>query len=355
LRYVSPKHGLAPFDARKGGYWMPVDQYIGGVEHAILHLLYSRYYTRVLKKVGLVTYKEPFTRLLTQGMVCKETIACPKHGFLLPEEVTEGGDERRCAKCGRPISVGRIEKMSKSKKNVIDPNVLLDKYGADTTRLFCLFAAPPERDLEWSEQGVDGGYRFLNRVWRFFVDWTGLVKGVAAYIGSHESLDGPVKELYRKTHQTIFKVTRDIEDRFHFNTAISAVMELFNMMSAFDPLKASADTLAVMRLAMDNMVLLLSPIVPHFTEELWRALGHETSNFLESWPAYSESALEKDKLLIVIQVNGKLRSRFSIDADADDESIKEKALADERVQKFINDNQIKKVIVVKKKLVNIVV
>jgi len=354
-RYCSPHHDKGMFDTAAVDYWMPVDQYIGGVEHAILHLLYSRYYTRVLEEVGLVTFKEPFTRLLTQGMVCKETIACPKHGFLLPEEVTDSGDERRCAKCDRQISVGRIEKMSKSKKNVIDPNILLDKYGADTTRLFCLFAAPPERDLEWSEQGVDGGYRFLNRVWRFFVDWTGLVAGAEAFIGSHESLDGPVKELYRKTHQTIFKVTRDIEDRFHFNTAISAVMELFNMMSAFDPQEASADTLAVMRLAMDNMVLLLSPIVPHFAEELWQALGHETSSLMQSWPTYSEPALEKDELLIVIQVNGKLRSRFTISADADDESIKEKALADERVQKFINDNQIKKVIVVKKKLVNIVV
>jgi len=354
-RYCSPHHNKGMFDTAAVDYWMPVDQYIGGVEHAILHLLYSRYYTRVLEQVGLVTYKEPFTRLLTQGMVCKETIACPKHGFLLPDEVADSGDERQCAKCGQQISVGRIEKMSKSKKNVIDPNVLLDKYGADTTRLFCLFAAPPERDLEWSEQGVDGGYRFLNRLWRFFVDWTGLVDGVAAFIGSQESLDGSVKELYCKTHQTIYKVTRDIEDRFHFNTAISAVMELFNMMSAFDPHEASPDVLAVMRLAMDNMVLLLSPIVPHFAEELWQVLGHETSNLLQSWPTYSESALEKDELLIVIQVNGKLRSRFTISADADDESIKENALADERVQKFINNEQIKKVIVVKKKLVNIVV
>jgi leucyl-tRNA synthetase len=245
--------------------------------------------------------------------------------------------------------------MSKSKKNVVDPNILLDKYGADTTRLFCLFAAPPERDLEWSEQGVDGGYRFLNRVWRFYADWVQRVAPVDPFSGSPESLDGAVKDLYRKTHQTIAKVTSDIEERFHFNTAISAIMEMFNQMSAFNPDDAMEDTLMVMRCSMDNMVLLLSPIVPHFAEELWQALGN-TSNLLEmDWPTASDSALEKEELLIVVQVNGKLRSRFSVSAETDDETIKETALADERIQKFINDKPIKKVILVKNKLVNIVV
>ncbi|MGB5615501.1 MAG: leucine--tRNA ligase, partial [Desulfobacterales bacterium] len=165
-RYCSPRYAKGMFNRDAVDYWMPVDQYIGGVEHAILHLLYSRYYTRVLRDLGLVDYKEPFTRLLTQGMVCKESFVCGEHGFLLPEEVDDKTETLCCAKCGRSVTVGRVEKMSKSKKNVVDPNVLLEKYGADTTRLFCLFAAPPERDLEWSEQGVDGGYRFLTRVWR---------------------------------------------------------------------------------------------------------------------------------------------------------------------------------------------
>ncbi len=354
-RYCSPQYDKGMFDKKAVDYWMPVDQYIGGVEHAILHLLYSRYYTRVLKDMGLVKYREPFTRLLTQGMVCKETLSCSEHGFLLPEEVTGSDDSRICAKCGKKVVVGRIEKMSKSKKNVIDPNVLLDKYGADTTRLFCLFAAPPERDLEWSEQGVDGGFRFLNRVWRLFTVWMDSVKDTAPFRGSADSLDEPEKELYRKAHQTIFKVTKDIEDRFHFNTAISAVMELFNTMSAVEPGDSTEDTRAVMRLAMDSVVLLLSPIVPHFTEELWRTLGHDLSILLEKWPVCTESALEKDELLIVVQVNGKLRSRFNISADESEDAIKEKALGDERVQKFINNKPIKKVIVVKKKLVNIVV
>ena len=354
-RYCSPGFTKGMFKRSAVDYWMPVDQYIGGVEHAILHLLYSRYYTRVLKEIGLVDFKEPFTRLLTQGMVCKETIACPEHGFLLPEEIDDTDGEPRCAKCGETIVVGRIEKMSKSKKNVVDPNVLLGKYGADTTRLFCLFAAPPERDLEWSEQGVDGGYRFLNRVWRFFTNWIDTVDRVLAFDGHADLLDGAARDLHRKTHETIQRVSKDIEDRFHFNTAISGVMELFNAMSGFEPGGQSKETLAVMRFAMDTVVLLLAPIVPHFAEELWQALGHEPSVLQEPWPTFKKSALVKDEILIIVQVNGKLRSRFTIAADTDEETIKKKALADERVQKFIEGQSIKKTIVVKKKLVNIVV
>ncbi len=354
-RYCSPHEDKAMFDRTAVEYWMPVDQYIGGVEHAILHLLYSRYYTRVLRDMGLVDYKEPFTRLLTQGMVCKESFACPEHGFLLPEEVGGTDGAPGCARCGKPATVGRVEKMSKSKKNVVDPNVLLDKYGADTTRLFCLFAAPPERDLEWSEQGVDGGYRFLSRVWRFFAGWIDAVGTVAPFDGSPDLLEGTVRDLHRKIHETIWRVTRDIEDRFHFNTAISAVMELFNAMAAFEPGAAAAPTAATMRLAMDTLVLLLAPIVPHFAEELWQLLGHEPSVLQESWPKFSESALAKEEIEIVVQVNGKLRSRFETGADTDEQALKQKALGDERVKAFLAGRPIRKVIVVKKKLVNIVI
>jgi len=354
-RYCSPRYDRGMFEPEAVGYWMPVDQYIGGVEHAILHLLYSRYYTRVLKDMGLVGFKEPFTRLLTQGMVCKETLACPRHGHLLPEEVRGGGDERACSKCGQPVVVGRIEKMSKSKKNVIDPNVLLERYGADTTRLFCLFAAPPERDLEWSEQGVEGGARFLNRVWRFYSRWSPVVSDSAPCAGTGEHLAAPLKDLYRQTHQTVFRVTRDIEERFHFNTAISAVMELFNTLSDFEPDGADADSRSVLRFAMESAVLLLSPIVPHFCEELWQSLGHDRSTLLQSWPAYNEDALVQDELLIVVQVNGKLRSKFTASADAPEEELKAMALADERIQKFIGDKPVRKVVVVKNKLVNVVV
>ncbi len=364
-RYCSPGCDTGMFDKDAVDYWMPVDQYIGGVEHAILHLLYSRYFSRVLKDLGLVNFKEPFTRLLTQGMVCKETHTCPDHGFLFPEEVKEENNGHTCSKCDKKVEVGRIEKMSKSKKNVIDPNILLEKYGADTTRLFCLFAAPPERDLEWSEKGVDGGYRFLNRVWRIAQDWIDTIREADAFDGPMDKLDQRCKELHRKTHLTIKKVTVDIEERLHFNTAISAVMELINTMYVTFPQKPesvditsgdiTSDEVSVMKSAMEAAVLLLSPIVPHFAEELWQAMGHETTVLENPWPSYSEDAFVLDEILIVIQVNGKLRGKFTIDATADDEEIKETALANEQVKKFINDKPIKKVVVVKKKLVNIVV
>lgn len=353
-RYCSPNYDSGMFDSKAVDYWMPVDQYIGGVEHAILHLLYSRYYTRVLRDFGLVKYKEPFTRLLTQGMVCKETVSCPEHGFLLPEEVDGTGEDRGCKKCGQATTTGRVEKMSKSKKNVIDPNILLEKYGADTTRLFCLFAAPPERDLEWSEQGVEGGYRFLNRVWRLARMWMDSIREAEPFDGRPDQVAGDSRDVVKKTHETIKKVTKDIEDRFHFNTAISSIMELVNTLYGVEPEK-SPQKIAVMRFAMESVTLLLSPIVPHFAEELWNALGFETSILLASWPSYREDALVKDEFLIVVQVNGKLRSRFNVDADADDDTIKEMALSDERVQKFIDGKPVRKVIVVKKKLVNIVV
>ena len=354
-RYCSPHCDTGMFDKAAVDYWMPADQYIGGVEHAILHLLYSRYFTRVLHDFGLVRYKEPFTRLLTQGMVCKETLSCPTHGFLLPEEATGRGGEKRCSRCNLPVEKGRVEKMSKSKKNVIDPDVLLKKYGADTTRLFCLFTAPPEKDLEWSEQGVEGGFRFLNRVWRLVYGCLDLIKDVPAYSGDPQQLDGELLDLYKKNHQTIKRVTRDIEDRFHFNTAISAVMELVNAIYGVDRDNTSPETAGVLRFAMESVVLLLSPVVPFVAEELWEALGSSSSVLLSPWPAYNESALAEDTVLIVVQVNGKLRSRFHTGADADDRAIKETALSDERVKRFIGDKPVKKVIVVKKKLVNIVV
>ena len=354
-RYCSPRCDTHMFDTDAVDYWMPVDQYIGGVEHAILHLLYSRFYTRVLKDQGLVKFKEPFTNLLTQGMVCKETVSCSEHGFLLPEDTESSDSNRRCKICNQQVTVGRVEKMSKSKKNVIDPNILLDKYGADTTRFFCLFAAPPERDLEWSEQGVEGGFRFLNRVWRLTAGIMGSIRDVKPFEGNPDRLSRAMRELYQKIHQTIHKVTRDIEDRFHFNTAISAVMELFNTTSSVEMDQIRTEDLPVLRLAVESLTRLLSPIVPHFAEELWSALGHQTSVLLTPWPAYREDALEKDELLIVVQVNGKLRGRFQVPANTDEGMVKSTALADERVQKFINGKEIKKVIVVKDKLVNIVV
>jgi len=342
-RFCSPRCDTGMFVRAAVDYWMPVDQYIGGVEHAILHLLYSRFYTRVLKDEGLVTTPEPFTRLLTQGMVCKETVCCPEHGFLFPTDVRAGGGTRACSVCGKPVVLGRVEKMSKSKKNVLDPNTLLERYGADTTRLFCLFAAPPEKDLEWSEQGVDGGYRFLNRIWRLAADWMDSVQGVSAYDGGLDALDEALQGVFRKTHQTIRKVTRDIEERFHFNTAISAMMELFNEMALVDRETLHPEQARVMRLAFESLTLLLSPIVPHIAEELWAALGRPESILLAQWPKWREEALEQAAVLVVIQVNGKLRSRMTVAVDAADEALKAHAQADENVRKFNQGKPDKKV------------
>jgi leucyl-tRNA synthetase len=355
-RFCSPDCTKGMFERDAVDYWMPVDQYIGGVEHAILHLLYSRFFTRVLQDEGLVSYKEPFTRLLTQGMVCKETVACLEHGFLLPSEVRSGDGERACSACGRPVAVGRVEKMSKSKKNVVDPNTLLERFGADTTRLFCLFAAPPEKDLEWSEQGVEGGYRFLNRVWRLTAEWMPAIAGARPYDGSPEALSEPMKDIFRKTHETIRKVTRDIEERFHFNTAISAVMELFNAMATVGLESGGrAEQSGVMRFAVESLTLMLSPLVPHIAEEMWAALGHAQSVLLAPWPAWREDVIERDAALIVIQVNGKLRGRMTAAVHATDDEVRRQALADESVQKFVQGKPVKKIVVVKNKLVNIVV
>ncbi|WP_080799683.1 leucine--tRNA ligase [Desulfamplus magnetovallimortis] len=394
IRYCSPHCNTAMFDKDAVNYWMPVDQYIGGVEHAILHLLYSRYFMRVLNTLGLIDFKEPFTNLLTQGMVCKETMTCSEHGYIFPEDAKIEDDKVTCKKCGSDVTVGRVIKMSKSKKNVIDPNDLLARYGADITRLFCLFAAPPERDLEWNDDGVEGCYRFINRVWRLADSCMELVKSgsgkeIAPYTGTLSDLcDENAKKLYIKAHQTIKKVTEDIENSFHFNTAISAVMELVNAMyasgltseNATESL-SSASTLndskdgknsknasgtdlkaadmdeikAVAHFCIKNIVLLLSPIVPHFAEELWEKMGNTPSIVNQKWPSYREDALVSDEMLIVVQVNGKLRSKFSIDVNSNEDTIREKALADETVQKHIGDKSVRKVIVVKNKLVNIVV
>jgi len=355
-RYCSPDWNTGMFDKKAVDYWMPVDQYIGGVEHAVLHLLYSRYFTRVLKDMGLTGFKEPFTRLLTQGMVCKETYYCPEHGFLFPEEAEIDGETRRCKKCGRTIVVGRVEKMSKSKKNVIDPNTLLEKYGADTVRLFCLFAAPPERDLEWSEQGVEGAFRFLNRTWRLICEWTSKIRHAAPFDGRMAELDDALKQVYTKTHQTIAKVTGDVEQRFHFNTAISAVMELVNALYGLAPESPHPQAAHVMRFAVETVALLLSPVVPHFSEELWEDLGHPAGSLSTApWPAYRQEALTAEERTVVVQVNGKLRGRFQIAADADDQAIERAALAEENVRRSIGDKPLRKVILVEKKLVNIVI
>ncbi len=351
-RYTCPHYDRGPLDPKSVDYWMPVDQYIGGIEHAILHLLYSRFYTRVLRDLGYLKVSEPFANLLTQGMVCKETVECPEHGFLYPYEVKD----KRCMHCRSDIIIGNTVKMSKSKKNVIEPEELIDRYGADTVRMFCLFASPPERDLEWSDQGVEGSFRFLNRIWRLVLDNLEEISRVTIYEGK-ESLPGHLRDLHRKTHQTIKKVTNDIEDRFHFNTAISAVMELINEVNKY--LNSDQDEgdlgWSVVREAVETSVVMLSPIVPHITEELWHMLGHEKSLLSVLWPTYSAKALEVEKRLIVLQVNGKVRRRIEAPASFGQKEMEAEVLKDKRVQLFIGERSIKKVVVVQNKLVNFVV
>ncbi|MBP8980576.1 MAG: leucine--tRNA ligase [Syntrophobacterales bacterium] len=338
-------------DRQALAYWMPVDQYIGGIEHAILHLLYSRFYTKVLRDFGVLAVDEPFTNLLTQGMVCKETMKCRTHGYLYPEEVKEG----RCTHCQEEVIIGKTEKMSKSLKNVVDPDYLIERYGADTARIFCLFASPPEKDLEWSDQGVEGSFRFLNRTWRIVVDYLDDIRDIAPFDG-RTALEGDLKNLRRKTHQTIRKVSRDIEDRFHFNTAISAIMELVNALYALPrPAQDDRIALAVVRETVDSLLLMLGPIVPHFAEELWEMTGHQTPLADASWPEFDPSVAAEEEIVIVIQINGKVRSRISVPIDEEEDSIKAQAHADEKIAGMLAGKKIVKEIYVPKKLLNIVV
>jgi len=352
-RFACPDYHEGPLDRRRVDYWMSVDQYIGGIEHAILHLLYSRFFTRVLKELGWVSVEEPFTNLLTQGMVCKEVYECSKDGYLFPEEVEQKGEVNHCRKCGGEIAVGRLEKMSKSKKNVVDPEYLIEKYGADTARMFCLFAAPPEKDLDWSDQGVEGSFRFLNRVWRLLWEQAPRLQSLAPP-ASGIALEGEQRLLRQKTHRTIQRVTEDIE-RFHFNTAISAIMELVNEIYT-SGLKDREDEISkrIMREAIETTVILLSPFVPHLAEELWEHLGEKESILKRPWPDYDPEAVSREEILIVIQINGKLRDRITVPASYGEEEIRDWALKSERVKKYTEGREIRKVIFVPQKLVNIV-
>ncbi|MDT8421137.1 MAG: leucine--tRNA ligase [Desulfuromonadales bacterium] len=344
-RYACPDFASGPLDREAVNYWMPVDQYIGGIEHAVMHLLYARFFTKVLRDLGMLDVDEPFTNLLTQGMVCMETQRCPEHGWLYPEQVSEG----KCGECGVAVDHGRTEKMSKSKKNVVDPNQLIALYGADTARLFSLFAAPPEKDLEWNEQGVEGCARFIGRIWRAVSDNLSLIRDC----GVLQPVEGAAADLHRKTHQTIKKVTEDIDGRFHFNTAIASIMELVNAIYGF---KAEGESdPPVLREALETVVRLLAPFVPHLSEELWEQLGYTDGVEAPGWPQWDNDALKTSEITLVVQVNGKVRGKVSVPTEADNQAAEEAALADHNVQRFIDGKQIRKVICVPGRLVNIVV
>jgi len=333
-------------------YWMPVDQYIGGIEHAVLHLLYSRFFTKCMRDLGILNNGEPFKNLLTQGMVCKETWRCHEHDWLFPEEVKDS----KCVHCGKEVEKGRVEKMSKSKKNVVDPDALIKKYGADTIRLFSLFAAPPERDLEWSDKGVEGAYRFLNKIWG--IVYKNRNASCVRRNELMENIPGTLRitdyssQLLRKTHQTIKKVTDDIEKDYHFNTAIAALMELVNEISSFTP-ETDEDRLVV-EIAIKNTLLMLAPFAPHITEELWEAIGKKNSIFEQPWPIWDKELAKEEEVELVVQVNGKLRAKILIPAGLSDDDAKQTALKEQKIKEMLDGKQIKKIVVVKGKLVNIV-
>jgi len=319
LRFACPDFEGGILDPGRVNYWSPVDQYIGGIEHAVLHLLYARFFTKVLRDLGYVKLSEPFERLLTQGMVLKDGA-----------------------------------KMAKSKGNVVDPNDMIHQYGTDTTRLFLLFASPPERDLEWSEAGVAGAHRFLHRVWTLTHTLLPEIKAVPAYQGTGDELSPELTDFRRKVHQTIQKVTDDIEERFHFNTAIAAVMELINTFyQAVETLPRERAVFMVFREALEAVLKLLNPMVPHITEELWQTLGHQTSLQLEVWPEARAEALVTEVFTLVIQVNGKVRSRITAPVSATDEQLKSLALQDPAVQKWL-EGEPKRVVLARRKLINIV-
>ncbi len=359
-RFTSPKEDRLPHDPAKANYWMAVDQYIGGIEHAVLHLLYARFFTKVMRDLGLLKVGEPFLNLLTQGMVCKETYRCAEHDWLLPEEVNP---KLQCIKCGRPVEVGRTEKMSKSKKNVVDPDDLLEKYGADTARLFSLFASPPEKDLEWSDQGVEGAFRFLNRVYRLVEEHRDLLVGGADRAAASATAPADARELRRVTHQTIKRVTEDIDRSFQFNTALAALMELQNAIGKFcaDHLgpeadaSGRADRLAALREAVEILLTLLAPFAPHLCEELWATTGHRESVLAQPWPTYDPEVAQADVILVVVQVNGRLRNRLTLPAGASEEQMRQAALADPQTRRWLEGKPVRRVVVVPKKLVNIVV
>ncbi|MFO7803687.1 MAG: leucine--tRNA ligase [Desulfovermiculus sp.] len=321
-RYTSAKLDSAPFDPRELSYWMPVDQYIGGIEHAILHLLYARFFTKALRDLGYLEHGEPFAHLLTQGMVLKDGA-----------------------------------KMSKSKGNIVDPNDMLARFGADTTRLFTLFASPPEKDLDWNDQGVEGAHRFLHRLCRVQEQLAPILSpvGPCARLTGQE-LNKPDRDLRRKEHETLLKVSRDLEEEFQFNTCIAAVMELINTLSAAQEELAQTDSgRQVLSSAWSTALICLSPMIPHICEELWELIGYRQCLAMRSWPEHDPEALHKEEILIVVQVNGKLRGKIQVPSGATQEEIKNVALSNENVQKHLDNKEVQKVVVVPEKLVNVVV
>ena len=317
-RYCSPRYNKAPFEKEETNYWMNVDQYIGGIEHAILHLLYFRFFNKVMKDLGLLKASEPFERLLTQGMVIKD-------GF----------------------------KMSKSKGNVVDPDEMIKKYGADALRIFILFASPPEKDLEWSEKGIEGSARFINRLWKFVYDNIDKVKEVKNKKLNIDTLNAGQKELYIFLNKTIKKIDESLNETFHFNTSIALVMELMNLLAKYQ-FNLEADFILLNHI-IKNLLIILNPFVPFITEEIWQEIDYDKTILEQPWPEYDKNYVQFDVFTLVLQVNGKIRNRLEVELDTDEEKLKDLALKDEKVKEWIQGKEIIKIVPIKNKLVNIVV
>jgi leucyl-tRNA synthetase len=369
LRFCDPHNDQAIFDPEKVNYWMPVDQYVGGIEHAVGHLMYSRFITKVLYDLGLVNFREPFTRLFTQGMIYHEAYWCPKcQVYRRPKEVdrseTDGKVVAICKVCGSETVITK-DKMSKSKLNVVTPEEICERYGADTGRLFILFLGPADQDAEWTPVGVEGCYRFLARLWRtvlsvvqrglFIPDWRERLPQVKANLTDEE------RQLRRKVHQTVKAVTEDIEG-FRFNTAVAAMMELLNELQPFVERmgRGTGDEgreteRIVVSEAIDLFLRILHPFAPHITDELWERLGNEGSLFTQSWAEVDEEALVQETITIVVQVNSRVRGRIVVPIDADEATIKELALQEPNVRAHLEGKEIKRIIIVPRKIVNIVV
>jgi len=347
-RYCSAINPDKPVEPAQADYWLPVDQYVGGVEHAILHLLYSRFFTRAMKVTGHLNINEPFTGLFTQGMICHESYKDAQGKWLYPEEVVKNSDgTAQHVDTGRPVKVGRSETMSKSKKNVIDPGKIIDSYGADTARLFMLSDSPPERDLEWTDSGVDGAWRYINRIWRMATD----PQLPRAGTPLPASLNDKAQKARRLVHRAIADVTHAFE-RFHFNGAVAKVRELSNALEQLDVNEKGEA--AVLREGVEVLVQLIGPMLPHIAEEIWQHLGHKELLLDSPWPKADPELLIDDTVIIAIQVNGKLRATITLQRDMAVKDVEAAALAETLVQKALDGKVPKKIIVVPNKIVNVV-
>ncbi|MGY9006172.1 MAG: leucine--tRNA ligase [Alphaproteobacteria bacterium] len=348
-RYCAPK-AQEPIDKEAAEYWLPVDQYVGGIEHAVLHLLYSRFFTRALKHCGYLSIDEPFDGLLTQGMVCHETYRAKDGRWLYPEEVQrDGNDKNPTTSDGAPVTIGRSEKMSKSRKNVVDPEAIIKSYGADTVRLFIVSDSPPERDLDWTDSGIDGAWRYLNRLWRM-VDEAIITKPEET--PALESCQGDALEARRATHKAIVDVTGDLE-KLRFNRAVAHIREFSNVVGN---LKGEDGSIrAVRREGLEVLVQLAAPFIPHIAEELWSNLGHTTPLVETSWPVADNALVIDESVTISVQVNGKLRGTLELPLDADQKLAEDGAMALENVRTAIGDKTVRKIIVVPNRVINVVV